>query len=340
MRRPTDPRSALLTAVLAMTLVAMVVTEVPEWNETGPANAFALLGYVVAVVLADQMRLEMPGRAASTSPMAIAVVLAMAMTTKLTGERPVTYGAGLCVLVGAAAVGMGAGLRWKSTAPSARREMVHDALACVASLVVASLLMRGIPISGDLALVDVIRRWSGWQAALVMLAVGAAAILAESPLRAAHRAARERTSWRRAFQAEVEAGIGLSAAITVTGTLIAICMPVLGVISVPLMMLPLGLTQLAVRRYTAIRTTYRQTVNALSRMPEVVGVVPEGHAVRVAEMSVDVGRILLLPEREVTELEYAALLHDIGQTWLRHPIPDGATTSAAPADQLDRKSVV
>ena len=38
-------------------------------------------------------------------------------------------------------------------------------------------------------------------------------------------------------------------------------------------------------------------------------------------------------QRELTDLEYAALLHDLGQVALREPIPRGATVMAAPADQ-------
>jgi response regulator RpfG family c-di-GMP phosphodiesterase len=40
-----------------------------------------------------------------------------------------------------------------------------------------------------------------------------------------------------------------------------------------------------------------------------------------------------MSERELLDLEYAALLHDIGQIALVEPIPGGATVLAAPADQ-------
>jgi hypothetical protein len=45
----------------------------------------------------------------------------------------------------------------------------------------------------------------------------------------------------------------------------------------------------------------------------------------VAQLSVAVGRDLGLSERELQDLEYAALLHDIGQLSLSEPIPGGAT---------------
>jgi len=45
------------------------------------------------------------------------------------------------------------------------------------------------------------------------------------------------------------------------------------------------------------------------------------------------GQDLGMSERDVLDLEYAALLHDIGQVSLAEPIPGGATVLAAPVDQ-------
>ncbi len=101
----------------------------------------------------------------------------------------------------------------------------------------------------------------------------------------------------------------------------------------PLLILPLAITQLAVRRYALTQLAYLQSVRALSRLPEIAGVVRAGHAERVASVAVALGRELHMREGEVRELEFAALLHDIGQVTLRRPIPFGATVLAAPADQ-------
>ena len=59
----------------------------------------------------------------------------------------------------------------------------------------------------------------------------------------------------------------------------------------------------------------------------------DGHARRVGELAVAVGRDLGMGEPELLELEYAALMHDIGQLSLRDPIPGGATVLASVADQ-------
>ncbi len=60
----------------------------------------------------------------------------------------------------------------------------------------------------------------------------------------------------------------------------------------------------------------------------------DGHSYRVGRLAVAVGRELgHEPSADLLELEYAALMHDIGQLSLPDPIPGGATVLASPADQ-------
>ncbi len=96
---------------------------------------------------------------------------------------------------------------------------------------------------------------------------------------------------------------------------------------------PLLVTQIAFRRYAGIRATYLQTVRSLARVTEVAGYVEAGHSRRVSRLAVSVGRGLGMPEPELLALEYAALMHDIGQLSLSEPIPGGATVLVSPADQ-------
>jgi HD-GYP domain-containing protein (c-di-GMP phosphodiesterase class II) len=65
----------------------------------------------------------------------------------------------------------------------------------------------------------------------------------------------------------------------------------------------------------------------------VAGYVEQEHSRRVSHLAVAVGRGLGLPEPELLALEYAALMHDIGQLALRDPIPGGATLLVSPAEQ-------
>jgi HD-GYP domain-containing protein (c-di-GMP phosphodiesterase class II) len=53
----------------------------------------------------------------------------------------------------------------------------------------------------------------------------------------------------------------------------------------------------------------------------------------VSRLAVAVGRELGMPELDLLDLEYAALMHDIGQLALPDPIPGGATVLVSPADQ-------
>lgn len=76
-----------------------------------------------------------------------------------------------------------------------------------------------------------------------------------------------------------------------------------------------------------------QTIRALSRVTEVGGYTETGHAQRVARLSMAVGREMGLNEAQLVDLEYAALMHDIGQLSLTDPIPGGATVMVAPDEQ-------
>jgi hypothetical protein len=72
-------------------------------------------------------------------------------------------------------------------------------------------------------------------------------------------------------------------------------------------------------RLAAIRRTYTQTLRALSIVPELGGLVREGHAERVAGLALAMGRDLGLDPRDLEYLEAASLLHHIGHVCLDDP---------------------
>jgi hypothetical protein len=123
------------------------------------------------------------------------------------------------------------------------------------------------------------------------------------------------------------AAVGASVLITVFGA------QVMGLYELAVFLGPLLVTQVAFRRYAGIRATYLQTVRSLARVTEVAGYVETGHSARVSRLAVAVGRELGMPEKELLRVEYAALMHDIGQLSLRDPIPGGATVQVSSADQ-------
>ncbi|MEU5655433.1 metal-dependent phosphohydrolase [Streptomyces sp. NPDC047737] len=132
---------------------------------------------------------------------------------------------------------------------------------------------------------------------------------------------------------ELHALSGIGSAVCATGVVMALGLAVAGLWALPVLCVPLLLTQVSFRRYAAVRTTYRQTIASLARSTEIAGYTPHGHARRVADLSTAVGRELGLAGPELTVLEYAALMHDIGQLSLLDPVADGATTLLPAAEQ-------
>ncbi|MFC5752015.1 HD-GYP domain-containing protein [Actinomadura rugatobispora] len=136
-----------------------------------------------------------------------------------------------------------------------------------------------------------------------------------------------------AMRDEIRAKLALCAATSATAMLLAVSTTVMGPAALLVFTAPILVTQFAFRRYAGIRATYLQTVRALSRVTEVGGYVETGHSRRVSRLSVAMGRELGMSEEELLELEYAALMHDIGQLSLGDPIPGGATVLASPTEQ-------
>ncbi|NML55610.1 metal-dependent phosphohydrolase [Streptomyces sp. R302] len=132
---------------------------------------------------------------------------------------------------------------------------------------------------------------------------------------------------------ELRALLGIGSAVCATGVVMALGVAATGLWALPVLAVPLLLTQVSYRRYAAVRTVNRQTIASLARATEIAGCTPPGHARRVAALATAVGRELGLGGTELTVLEYAALMHDIGQLSLVDPVPGGATAPLPAEDQ-------
>ncbi|MDX1659014.1 MAG: HD domain-containing protein [Nitriliruptorales bacterium] len=115
------------------------------------------------------------------------------------------------------------------------------------------------------------------------------------------------------YRTVVRQSAGGAVALASSASLGAIAHGVLGMWSVPLVLFPLLAARVGLARYTQVRVTYDQTVRAMSRLPEELGTVRRGHGVRVGDLAVAVARELGLADAEVTEIERAAHLHELGQ---------------------------
>jgi hypothetical protein len=326
---PLEIVSGVLAVALIVSAVGVLRLRLRQPSLYPVAPLLPMMGvFFAAIVVGEVFRVRQEG-ARHTAPLATAAALAFAMTVACPQGTPAGYGGPLVVAVTAAAMGVGL-----LPALIMRRPIRLSALATsLLAITVAALLFREIPISQGRTVLELQASWPPDLLALVMVGISAFALTVEVLLLTLVRAARAHAPFRRTFQDEFMAAFGLTAALSATGALVALAERPLGVLAIPLFLFPLVLTQFAVRRQSAIRRTYGQTIRALSRLTEFGGYTEQGHPARVAELSLAIGRQLGMSERDVLDLEYAALLHDIGQVSLSEPIPGGATVLAAPADQ-------
>jgi hypothetical protein len=303
----------------------MRTADTPAWPDGGSLVLVATFG--VAIVAGEWFQLGGP-RFRGSAPMATAAALGFVFAVELPGGQGVSYGPVFVFAVTGASTTLVALLRYLTR----RHISLVESAGRLISVAVAALLYRVVYLGqagGEAAVPDSLDRW---MSAVLMLAIAAVALLADAIFTSSVRALLG-SAWWQTFKDELSSSLALSTALAVTGVLIALTVPPLGAAAVPLFLSPLLLTLFAFRRYVSIRATYLQSIRTLARLTDLAGYTPAGHSERVAAMSVLVGRDLGLSERELLDLEYAALLHDIGQVALVDPIPGGATVLAAPADQ-------
>ncbi|MEE1760016.1 HD-GYP domain-containing protein [Streptomyces sp. SP18BB07] len=197
----------------------------------------------------------------------------------------------------------------------------------VLTVAIAALCLRSLHHRGLSA------EWSGPSYALLLVALLVLTALCDAMLAAAMAHARTRWPFGPLLGDELRALAGIGSAVCATGAVMALAVGVAGLWALPVFSLPLLLTTLSFRRYALVRTTYRQTIASLARATEIAGYTPAGHARRVALLSREVGRELGLCESQLIVVEYAALMHDIGQLSLVDPVPAGATAGLPAAEQ-------
>lgn len=300
-------------------VACVTLTATKGWQEIGLAVVF-----MVFVAIGEVLRISLPGGRES-APLGSAAAVAYALLPSF-GGMDLSYSVPQVVTV----VTVGTLVGSLPHAVAGRCVSLDDLsrrviTAAVLAALFRPLLARGLfhPDQPD------------WKLAATMTAAAVIAGLVDVALAAAMRAAADHAPIRTAFLDELRAFAGIGSAITATGVLIALATPLMGLWAIPVFAAPLLLTQFSFRRYATIRATYLQTIRALSRVTEVGGQTETGHARRVSRLAVSVGRELGVSERDLLDLEYAALMHDIGQLSLPDPIPGGATTMVSPADQRE-----
>jgi hypothetical protein len=317
-RQAMDSGELLLVAVAGMLTVAAVA----QTAAVGVVQPRIALAFGALIAFGEVLRLALPGGResapiGSAGAFAYAVVLHVAPRTAIQPALQV-------IAIAAAGMVVGALPHLAAGRPTG---LAGIAARLIAVAVVAAAFR---PLSRNTTVSDP-KNW--WLALAVMTGLLAAGWLVECLIRALIRADALRARFGVALWDEMRVQLPLGVAVAATAILIAFAAATMGLVALGVFIAPLLVTQMAFRRYAGIRATYLQTVRALARVTEVGGYVEDGHAERVGRLAVVVGRDLGMSEPELLQLEYAALMHDIGQLSLRDPIPGGATVLASPDDQ-------
>ena len=317
-----DSGRLLLLAAVGMMVVA-AIAHTTAARVTQPQTAIAF-GSVIAI--GELLRLRQQG-GREAAPIATAAALAYALLLRVgqLPSHPVPHIAALQVIT-VTAVGMTVGALPHMAAgrPAGLTGMATRlvAVACVA--------FAFRPIAGT-EIISGAGHW--WIAFIVMTVLVVIGWLAEAMIASLIRADDLGARFSVALWDEMRIQLPLGAAVGVSAMMIPFAAEVMGLTGLAVFMGPLLVTQVAFRRYAGISATYLQTVRALARVTEVGGYVESGHSRRVSRLAVAVGRELGLAEADLLDLEYAALMHDIGQLALPDPIPGGATVLVSIEDQ-------
>jgi hypothetical protein len=306
-----------LTPVAAVVVVAAVAhTAVAGVTDPRVALAFAAF-----VAFGELFRLTLPGER-DAAPLGVAGALAYCLLPEVAGT-PAEQDALQVIAVAAVGILVG-GL---PHAAAGRAIVIDDAARRLLVVAVAAAAFRPV-VNETGAGLD-----PGPALAAVMIGVLLGAGALDALLASLTRAQTERAPIRSTWRDELRTELSIGSAIGATGMLIALAVGVMDLWAIPVFCAPLLLTQFSFRRFVAIRETYLQTVRSLSRVTELGGYTETGHARRVSELALAVGRELGLAGDDLRDLEYAALMHDLGQLSLTEPIPGGATIMVDPTEQ-------
>jgi hypothetical protein len=313
-----DSGRLLLMSTAAMLVVAAFATSTIEASKINMGVALAFGGFIA---LGELLRLALPG-GREAAPIAMIGGMAYALLPQMSGHARSSIPQLLVVAV--AAVGMLVGALPHI---AAGREAGLTGM-CTRLVAIACVAFVFHPAGADLIV------HQGWPVRLlVMTPIIGVGWLVETIISALIRADDVGAKFSVAIADEIRVQWPLGAAIGASVVIIVFGYDVMGLSELGVFLGPLLVTQVAFRRYAGIRATYLQTVRSLARVTEVAGYVEAGHSRRVSRLAVAVGRELGLAEPDLLRVEYAALMHDIGQLSLRDPIPGGATVQVSAADQ-------
>jgi hypothetical protein len=192
---------------------------------------------------------------------------------------------------------------------------------------VAGWALSGLAAGGALLLPATFQGEAPAGAAVAHLQLGAALAVSLAivlGLPALEAMAQSEGRWRfvlRRIGESVRASWMVGLALASTSVLGALVHPVLGPWTLPTMLIPLFAARIGLDRFAVAARAYDQTIRAMSRLPEQLGTVTEGHGVRVGELAREVGLELGLDAGTLADLERAAHLHELGRIQVERDAP-------------------
>jgi hypothetical protein len=215
----------------------------------------------------------------------------------------------------AAAYAMGMALAWLIDGLRHRSAAYEDGDYVAETLAVG---VYGLMYSATMeALSHTVLTWS-WSVLVAVTAGGLAWFLTRAVVRALVGLERPDLSPRYLWLLALEDWAAVLSVLA-AGTLFGLAWDVMGLWSVLVAVLPYAFTARAFEHYNTTRVTYGQTIRALAQIPEVAGLASRGHSTRTADLAVAVGQEIGLHPHDVDDLEFAALMHDVGRITLSEP---------------------
>jgi putative nucleotidyltransferase with HDIG domain len=111
----------------------------------------------------------------------------------------------------------------------------------------------------------------------------------------------------------IKGAIATYIALAPIGFIMALVYTSIGVWGIILFFFPLFLARRSFELYTKMRKMYLETIRALAAAIDAKDPYTKGHSERVAKIAVVLATELNLPDRDIEDIEYTALLHDIGK---------------------------
>lgn len=333
--RALSRTGAVTATLLVLTVVAVLVSlswlarSVPDYT---PIGWTTIAIYTLTFALGESMRVDFgSGRTVAPLGMAAGLAFALCMAQEM---GPFESDGGvllvftvLATLVASFLTHRSGGERIESLLQQATTRIVIVLGTFAAYRALIMLRMPGENFRGGLLF------GPDWVNALQMVLLTALATLCYFVLLWASRP-RPRGAPRRTSLTDELSDVWAVGAVTAVGAvMVALMDGLVGPFMIPLYLLPVVLMQAAVQRQAEQRMADRRTLQAIGRVTEVTGFTSPGHASRVAALSVRIGRVLGMSDRDLRDLETAAVLHDIGQVGLSRPIPGGATSEVSALDQ-------